>query len=844
MRPDADSTTARVCPKTGRVIRMGGRHRWVAWVFPLAGLVSLLWFLIRVIPKPSRATYPCQRLAAPLASGFVIWLTGLAGSTLAYRKARRLLGQSRYVIAGVFLAVAAAAVWWSLSMSADRRAAAGWTPSEPPNSPMGVGQGIFPGRVVWVHEPEAARWDGKTGPWWDDQNVDPQIVDSMVSQALRTLTGQTEDAAAWDALFRFFNRTRGLGDVGYQRGEKIAVKINMNQDSGGTWSSTAGMPSPQMIHSLLDQLIHVVGVAGADITIYDASRYIGDPIYNKVRGNPDPDFQAVRFVCNVTVNGRVGAVHDPAHPVRFADRNVPGNATAYLPRAVTEAKYMINMALLRAHSLFGVTLCGKNNFGSIYWPGNGGWTPSPLHNFGDRGRSMGSYGCLVDLTGHAHLGGKTLLYLIDGLYGARDQSSPVMRWSSFGDQWTASLLLSQDPIAIDSVGLDFLRNEPLATECTGPGVDNYLHEGALAHNPPSGVLYDPEGDGTRLESLGVHEHWNNAAQKKYSRNLGTGNGIDLVTPSRRTENGRVRNLTKQTRYDYIRHAVQDADAGDIIVAAPGVYRETVNFGGRNFTVTCENQNDPAVVAATIIDGVTESVAFSGGEDAACVLAGFTLTGATRGIYCRSASPTIRNCQVVGNVEAGINLWESANPTILNCIIAGNGGDGVEMYAAKTGRLVAQNYATLGYCTIVGNRAHGIRGGEPIVVNSIVYANNLDGQSAQIKADAPLVSYCDVQDGFPGTGNINTDPGFVRAGYWADPADPNLAPAAPENTKAVWVSGDYHLSAGSPCIDVGDFIITSNTVVLTDMDGEPRIVGLRPDLGCDEFVPPPPPGGST
>ncbi|MBN2105488.1 hypothetical protein JW835_15725, partial [bacterium] len=37
-----------------------------------------------------------------------------------------------------------------------------------------------------------------------------------------------------------------------------------------------------------------------------------------------------------------------------------------------------------------------------------------------------------------------------------------------------------------------------------------------------------EGDGTRLSSLGVHEHWNNAADKQYSRNLGTGEGIELI----------------------------------------------------------------------------------------------------------------------------------------------------------------------------------------------------------------------------------------------------------------------------------------------------------------------------
>jgi hypothetical protein len=59
-------------------------------------------------------------------------------------------------------------------------------------------------------------------------------------------------------------------------------------------------------------------------------------------------------------------------------------------------------------------------------------------------------------------------------------------------------------------------------------LDNYLHEGALADNPPSGTFYDPEADGTRLASLGVHEHWNNPTDKLYSRNLGTGEGIELV----------------------------------------------------------------------------------------------------------------------------------------------------------------------------------------------------------------------------------------------------------------------------------------------------------------------------
>jgi hypothetical protein len=40
----------------------------------VSGAAALLWFLVRVIPKPSRASYPCQRAAFPVATGFVLWL--------------------------------------------------------------------------------------------------------------------------------------------------------------------------------------------------------------------------------------------------------------------------------------------------------------------------------------------------------------------------------------------------------------------------------------------------------------------------------------------------------------------------------------------------------------------------------------------------------------------------------------------------------------------------------------------------------------------------------------------------------------------------------------------------
>jgi len=69
------------------------------------------------------------------------------------------------------------------------------------------------------------------------------------------------------------------------------------------------------------------------------------------------------------------------------------------------------------------------------------------------------------------------------------------------------------------------------------GADDYLAEAALADHPSSGTFYDPEADGVRMESLGVHEHWNDPLHKQYSRNLGMGAGIKLTSPATADFNG-------------------------------------------------------------------------------------------------------------------------------------------------------------------------------------------------------------------------------------------------------------------------------------------------------------------
>jgi hypothetical protein len=138
------------------------------------------------------------------------------------------------------------------------------------------------------------------------------------------------------------------------------------------------------------------------------------------------------------------------------------------------------------------------------------------------------------MIGSKGLGGKTLLFILDGLFGVRDVNDLVAEhghWTKlFHGEWLASLFLSQDPIAIDSVGLDLLRAEFPLGRFTDfepmTNADNFMHEAALADHPPSGVRYAPDGE--PLKSLGVHEHWNNEADRQYSRNLGRNEGIELL----------------------------------------------------------------------------------------------------------------------------------------------------------------------------------------------------------------------------------------------------------------------------------------------------------------------------
>jgi hypothetical protein len=240
-----------------------------------------------------------------------------------------------------------------------------------------------------------------------------------------------------------------------------------------------------------------------------------------------------------------------------------------------------------------------------------------------------------------------------------------------------------------------------------------------------------------------------------------------------------------------------------------------------------------------------------------------------GIYCSSNSPIINNCTITDNYGGGIygcagpitnctitynstnhlggGLYECSGP-ITNCTISGNStgeGGGLTFCDGPIKNCIITGNSTMyggglyycrgliTNCTITDNSAkHGAGLFACIgpVKNCIIWGNWPD--QIQIYHGFPKATYSNIQGSYPGLGNNNADPCFIEPGYWFDVNDPNII-VEPNDPNAVWLDGDYHLLPASPCINAGDpnYVPEPNE---TDLDGLPRIIGGRVDMGPYEF----------
>ena len=276
------------------------------------------------------------------------------------------------------------------------------------------------------------------------------------------------------------------------------------------------------------------------------------------------------------------------------------------------------------------------------------------------------------------------------------------------------------------------------------------------------------------------------------------------------------------------------DGLTIINGAGGVY--CLGYGSTTIRRCILKKNIGGAICAFCVDSLISE----------CLITD-NISNIAGGILCADAE--IIRCHITRNHAisgGGLYCIGPGNPRIENCVISGNSAE-----SCGGGIFAAMNEPVITNVTISGNKANEFGGGITCVSRSDVTLSNcvLWGNTApagpQVEMrnkDSVMEIYYSCIEDFQagiydpyngliwGPGNVDVDPCFTCVGYW----EPNENPVDPNDD--FWVEGDYHMLSDSPCIDTGDpnYIPEPNEM---DLDGRPRVINGRIDMGAYEYSPP-------
>jgi hypothetical protein len=316
---------------------------------------------------------------------------------------------------------------------------------------------------------------------------------------------------------------------------------------------------------------------------------------------------------------------------------------------------------------------------------------------------------------------------------------------------------------------------------------------------------------TAAATLGLLAHSACMAQTTYYVNNSCGdNAWSGLSPVCAAPDG-----PKQT----IGSAVSAALEGDMVLVAPGTYPLKTNAFSMHRAITVRSSGGPFI---TVLDGENGEALINvwGFDTKPGILEGFTIarvdTLYPAPILLYEADVALIDCRFIDNHGwfAGAAWVEVGSPgivTVVDCVFKGNSG-------AVVGVIGARGIEAIG-CTFVENTGDSASslGASDLVLTNCVFR----GYKPHFGGDGP-VTYCNLQGGFAGEGNIDADPMFVDVD-----------------------AGDLRLLPGSPCIDAGSNPAVPEWV-RTDIAGLERFVddpatvdtglGSPPvvDIGAHEF----------
>ncbi len=273
-----------------------------------------------------------------------------------------------------------------------------------------VGGGLAP---VWLTAPPARAaaaaervvqlTDGGIwqGPGWADADLDAGVLRSVVERALCELTGASTATAALAAL---------IPEVSDPE-QRYAIKVNCVNEHLPT--------HPRVVGALADLLLEA-GARAERILVFDRAEY------ELERCGYTPGL-GERYTVKGTAP--IGPGYDPG-AIELSD------GTVRLSRIITEqADHIINIPVLKNHTMAGVTLSLKNHFGSID-------DPEVLH-----GRQNDACPGIAELNAQAAIRDRTRLVLVDATFG--NFKSGLAGRPDFAPM---TLIVAANPLAADRVG--------------------------------------------------------------------------------------------------------------------------------------------------------------------------------------------------------------------------------------------------------------------------------------------------------------------------------------------------------------------------------------------------------
>jgi parallel beta-helix repeat protein len=262
-------------------------------------------------------------------------------------------------------------------------------------------------------------------------------------------------------------------------------------------------------------------------------------------------------------------------------------------------------------------------------------------------------------------------------------------------------------------------------------------------------------------------------------------------------------------YTSIQLAIESASLTDKVLVSDGTYVENINFKGKNISI--QSVNGPE---KTIIQGNTSNsiITFNTSEQHSAILKGFTIKSGISanggGIYISGASPVISECIISNNNadnKGGGVYCENASPKFINCIFHNNtaeNGHALYLYRSSP-EIINCTISKNGYPIGEGIVIYDVVS-SPVIINSILWNN---GDEIILQNNATVtVEYSDIEGGYPGTGNIQSDPLFIGA-------DQN----------------NFHLLPASPCLNAA----TNVNAATIDIDYQERPMNDHIDIGADE-----------